>query len=378
MKILLAVEAMTAGVRRMADHASTRGYRLRLLAEDPTIYSDVDGLDVLTFPTRDHATLREYVRSERDTIGGVFSPTDTWGVVAAELREEFELPRRFTSARLRDLRDKQWVRNAVSGEPAGSLDQLPKILKPRGGTGSAGVTLVRTEDELRASLESLDDPAEYMTEPYYRGPVYSAELWSNGKATVFFGVTNRVLTAPPLFLEKVKTFPHEHGTPWEADVQRWARGLLEALRYDVGFAHIEFIETSHGFALVELNARMPGALITPAIDECTNFDPYALAVDDALNLEPDLPNSREIHAGHSHVSVYATSMGRLRGVDGLQELQNYPGRPGWTASKSVGDRVSDTHSYRARIGNVFATANTPALAQDRAIAASQALTVDIR
>lgn len=378
MKILLAVEAMTVGVRRMADHANKLGYHLRMLAEDPAIYSDVSGLDIVTFPTRDEAALHEFIQDTRDELGGIFSPTDTWGVAAAELREVFDLPRRFTAARLRDLRDKQWVRQALGSDFNVAADSFPQIIKPRGGTGSTGVTLIHSEGDLSRAFENVDDPSTFVIEPYYRGPVYSAELWSNGTTTIFFGVTNRILTDPLAFLEKVKTFPHECGTPWEADVERWAREVLATLQYNGGFAHIEFIETVDGFALVELNARMPGALITPAIDTCTNFDPYALAVDDALNREPELPAAREVHGGHSHVSLYASMTGQLHTVDGLGDLPNYPGSPGWMPSKSIGDQILDTSSYRARIGNIYATAATPALAQDRAVAASQAIKADIR
>lgn len=375
MKILLAVEAMTIGANKLAERAHELGYQLRLLAEDPSLYSDLDGVEVVIFPTRDHAALRSYVKGIRDDLGGIFSPTDTWGVIAAELREEFDFPRRHSAAQLRDLRDKQWVRRTL-GEVA--VDSFPRIIKPRGGTGSTGVTLVHNEDELASALDSVDDVSSYVIEPYYRGSHYSAELWSNGTTTVFFGATNRILTPPPLFLEKVKTFPHEHGTPWEASVEQWAQRILSTLDYRVGFAHLEFIETAAGFELVELNARMPGALITPAIETCTNYDPYALVIADALNRQPQLPERREIIGGHSHVSLYASATGRLTSIDRLPDLKNYPGAPGWVPAKSPGDEVPDISSFRARIGNVYATANSPALAQDRAIAASQVITVEIQ
>lgn len=85
-----------------------------------------------------------------------------------------------------------------------------------------------------------------------------------------------------------------------------------------------------------------------------------------------------VHGGHSHVSLYADTTGQLHSVDGIEDLPSYPGNPDWTPSKSVGDQIPDTNSYRARIGNVYATASTAALAQDRAVAASQAIRADIR
>ena len=95
---------------------------------------------------------------------------------------------------------------------------------------------------------------------------------------IFFGITNRILSDPPYFTERVKSFPWAADSQWETKVREWAFQLLRTLDYTLGLAHIEFIETSNGFRLVEINARMAGALITPGILATTNFNPYAMAV----------------------------------------------------------------------------------------------------
>ncbi|GAB2497259.1 hypothetical protein GCM10027031_00410 [Corynebacterium atrinae] len=53
---------MTTGASKLGEHAHELGYQLRLLAEDPSLYSDLDGVDVVAFPTRDDTALRDYVR----------------------------------------------------------------------------------------------------------------------------------------------------------------------------------------------------------------------------------------------------------------------------------------------------------------------------
>lgn len=373
--VLLAVEAMTLGVGRMRDHAARHGCELVVLAEDPTMYVDAGPTRVLRFPTGDRAALETYVAENARNLVNVFSATDTWGVAAAELRERFGFPSRFPAARLSRFRDKRWVQRQLG--VAERENDYPRVVKPRGGTGSTRITLVRDEREHRELLAGLDDPGGYFAQPYHRGPLYSAEIWANGSETAFLGVTNRITTEPPVFLERVKTFPHEHGTPWEAEVGDWARGLVGRLDYDLGFAHIEFIETAGGFELVEINARMAGALITPAVDHCTNYDPYAMVIADALCAEVELPASRLVTGGHSHLSVYAHRTGTFTSVEGVGLLADYPGDVGWLPAKGPGAAITDLTSHRARIGNVFATASTPALAQDRVLAASQAVRVHI-
>ena len=375
MKKLLAIEAMTLGVKRMADCAAGLGYQLELLAGDPSMYVDSADTPVTRFPTQDKEALASYIAERRKSIGGIFSSTDTWGVAAAELRETFSFPSRITSEKLSRMRDKKWVVDKLAGDAQAADVSYPMIAKPRRGTGKINVRLIESPEDHRRFAASVEEPDAYVFQKYHRGPLYSAEVWSNGKTFVFFGVTNRITTEPPQFLERVKTFPHEHDTPWEQSVKRWCEDLISQLDYDLGLAHVEFIETSEGFQLVEVNPRMAGALITPAIDHCTNYDPYALAVADALDIVPDLPDDRKITGGYCHVSLYADRLGRLEAVEGLETLVQYPGNAGWVPSKDPGMEIPELGTYRARIGNVFASGPSAAIAQDRAVAAASSVRV---
>lgn len=374
--LILAIESMTSGNLQMAEHADDLGYRLLILAEDCSIYSELDELDVVQFETRNYTSLRHYVSDRRDEIAAVFSPTDTWGIHAARLRDELGFTCRYSADELARFRDKQWVRQRLF-QTVETPKSYPRILKPRRGTGSSDILFAESEEQLEQALYARERD-DYVDEPFYQGPLYSAELYSDGSEVTFFGVTNRILTMPPIFLERVKTFPHAHGTEWERSVRQWSEDVLWSIGYNAGFAHLEFVETDHGFKLVELNARMPGALITPAIDECTNFNPYSMVIDDALGRGVDLPTEREISKGFSHVSLYADQTGILESVSGLNKLSNYPGSPTWVPSKEIGAAVTELGTYRSRIGNLYATADTPEIAQDRAIIASQMVEVTVR
>lgn len=373
--VLLAVEAMTLGVKRMADYAKTLGYQLELLADDPGMYMDRDDTPTTEFPTKDSQALEKYIQNRRSEIAGIFSSTDTWGLAAARLREKFDFPSRITSDKLSKMRDKAWVQKQITDnhDPA----TFPQIAKPRGGTGSMDIHILADPESRDQFLQKTDNPDSYLYQPFYHGPLYSAEIWCNGDQFIFFGVTNRIMSPPPLFLEQAKSFPHNPDTDWEQSVQIWVQKLVTTLNYDLGLAHIEFIETADGFQLVELNARMAGALITPAILDCTNYDPYALAIADALDIVPELPHKREIIGGYSHVSLYAHQTGRLDSVQGLDHLPAYPGKVGWMPSKDIGDHIAETSNYRARIGNVLAHGPSAIIAQDRALSAANSLQIII-
>jgi|GEM_PF-1654059 len=384
-KKLIAIEAMTLGIKAMAEHAASLGYEFELLTEDTSIYIDLGDTAVTQLSTRNSAALTAYVSAQHDEIASIFSCTDTWGVVAAELRETFGFASRITSSKLLRMRDKAWVQARLQEDNQADSSRVahhfPMIAKPRGGTGSTDIHLLETVAQRQQFLNRVDNPNAYVLQPFFRGPLYSAEVWSNGQTMAFFGVTNRIMTVPPRFLEQAKSFPHAANTLWEASVKVWAEDLIDKLNYDLGLAHIEFIETQDGFKLVDFNARMAGSLITPAIDKCTNYDPYAIAITDALDILPNaldaLPKARIIHGGYSHISIYAEHLGTLEAIDGIQALRDFPGDATWLPSKSIGSKITDTCTYRSRIGNIFAIGPSAAIAQDRALAAAAAIKVRI-
>lgn len=376
-KILLAIEAMSE-VDEMAAAADKHGYHLRVLAEDAAYYGDTEA-EVVAFPTRDHHELATYIEANRASIAQVFSVTDTWGVIASTIRDRFGFYQFGNTAKLKFFRDKDAVESTLIAHGfAERSNSWPKVMKLRNGTGKIGVYVAKSEHEVNEIVTMSGHKRDALVvQDFYFGPAYSAEVWRDSQHEIFFGITNRILSDPPYFTERVKSFPWAANSQWETEAKDWAFQLLRTLDYTLGLAHIEFIETSNGFRLVEINARMAGALITPGILATTNFNPYAMAVHQALNVPPCEIMTREIHGGYSHVSVYATSTGTISSIHGIDQLVHNPGAPTWIPSREIGDRIVEVGTYRSRIGNLMATGETAAIAQDRAISASRSISVEI-
>ncbi|GAA1474382.1 hypothetical protein P4N68_02495 [Corynebacterium felinum] len=325
-RILLAIEAMSE-VDEMAVAADKHGYQLRVLAEDPAYY-DSTHAEIVKFPTRDHEQLHAYVAARRSEISQVFSVTDTWGVVASKIRDAFGFYQFGDTTKLEFFRDKEAVQSElIALKLAQPSQSWPKIMKLRSGTGKMGVHLVSSEEEASAVIKSSGfDESDYVKQDFYLGPTYSAEVWRDATSEIFFGVTNRIVSKPPLFTERVKSFPWAADSVWEERVKAWVFRVLDALGYDLGLAHVEFIETTAGFELVEINPRMAGSVITPGILKTTHFNPYAMAVHQALNTQPCEKSEREILCGFSHVSLYASRVGIIKSIKGLENIHRYPGQ----------------------------------------------------
>lgn len=390
---VVSVEAMPAGVGHLFAAAARHGVDLLLLAGQPTMYLPGAPVECIEqCDTADDGAVRARLK-QVPLLVGLLSNTNTWGPLTARLAEEHGLPTSPASG-LEFLADKYQVRarlhergvephparyvaDLIAGTDAGYEWPRSWVVKPAVGTGSCGVHRARTRAELTDLAGALTEEADrYVVEPYFEGPVYSAEVYVRTGTCHLLGVTNRTLSPEPYFLELAKSFPHRRNTAWEAGVRNWVREVVQALGYHHGLAHIEFCDTVDGLRLIEVNARLGGALIGPAIVTATGFDPYDRLILDALGRhDAPVPEIAD-RGGFSHVSIYASRRGRFIGVDGLDRLAALPGEVTWTASKDPGEVVEHVGDYRARIGHVAATGEDAAQAQDRAEAAARI--VDVR
>lgn len=184
--------------------------------------------------------------------------------------------------------DKYWVRNrlreagltsldCLDEEASQALQEWPKpgtayFFKPRNGGGSAYVKKVRDLDQLREAAAEWDrDEVHkleilraflkrgqgYFLEQEAKGELLSAEgLTSRGRYE-FFGLTGRLLLASDSTIEVGSTFPREH--PRLGEVRELAAAIHEALGYQHGPSHVEFMVPAEGpIEMVEFNPRLAG------------------------------------------------------------------------------------------------------------------------
>lgn len=134
--------------------ADKHGYRLQVLAEDVSYYGETKS-QIIAFPTRDHKKLVAYVEDNRASIKQVFSLTDTWGVIASEIRDQFGFYQFGDTDKLKFFRDKGAVEAALISQGFAKHSQSwPKVLKLRNGTGKIGVYLAKSELETEYILRT--------------------------------------------------------------------------------------------------------------------------------------------------------------------------------------------------------------------------------
>ncbi|MFC0106885.1 ATP-grasp domain-containing protein [Kibdelosporangium aridum] len=374
---IVALEALTFGLGHMARAVAKAGERLCLLTGVREIYRhelSQLSLDVIDVDTTDTAACAAVLKEIPD-LHGLINSTDTWFVPGAELTAQFGLPGR-TVASAQFLRDKLKVRQRLHehGLSPAPGNTLPAVLKDSAGTSSRNVWLVRTGEQLQAALDeaaSSDLKGRLFAEPLFAGPVYSAETITWEGQTRLLGVLSRHVTG---VREDAAAFPVAFPQEVQAELAWWVSRVLDAVEYEQGFAHIEFVFTVDGPQLVEINPRIGGALVGEALCRTLGVNVYESMIDMALGKAPGLLEHAEATGpAVAFALVYPTEQGILETIDGLDQLAAYPGTPEWYPTKAVGDRIDHLTDQRGCVGIVLTEGPTAELAMHRAMAAAAAV-----
>ncbi|MGW6267531.1 ATP-grasp domain-containing protein [Streptomyces sp. NPDC055060] len=393
---IAALEALTFGLGRLVEAAEAAGHRLCLLTGDRSVYRhelerlQSGALDVVDVDTHDAAASAAALAAVPG-LKGLINQTDTWSVPGAHLAAELGLPGPDPAA-VRVLRDKARVRNLLHGQGLGggparmvaagpaAADEvlrqvgLPLVLKDSAGTSSRNVWLIRDERQLHAALrEAARRPftGRLFAEPFFAGPLYSAETLSWAGETKLLGVLSRRLAPEPSVREEAAAFPVALPEPDLALIEDWVARVLAAAGHDAGFAHVEFVLTADGPELVEINRRIGGALVGEALCRALRTNVYDAMVAVALGLRPallDAPTATGPATGF--VLVYPDRPGTLTGWSGLDGLSVFPGSPEWYPTAAPGDRLEHVHDQRGCTGIVLAEGATSELALHRALSAA--------
>ncbi|MFB9467192.1 ATP-grasp domain-containing protein [Streptomyces cinereospinus] len=399
---VVCLESLTFGLGRLVRAADALGERLRLLTRDPAYYAyELAGLppgalDVVETDTFDVQRLSEDLHRTPE-LHGLISSTDTWTLVGAELTTRHDLPG-LDPAVLRLTRDKAAVRNRLhergltrgraveATAPGTDLRELllkeaglPAVLKDTAGTGSQNVWLVRDGEELDAALGEAAGrrlTGRLFAEPYFTGPVYSAETLTWSGRTRLLGVSSRLMSPEPHFREEITAFPVAFPEARRVSLERWLGEVLAALGYTDRFAHVEFVLTADGPEVVEVNPRIGGALVGEGLCRALGVNVYEAMIEAALGRRPRLMDAA-LPGGPAVAFVlgYPAAPGTFTGVAGLDRLAAMPGSPAWYPVKRIGDAVEHLGDSRGYAGIVYAEAETAELATHRAVAAANAVRV---
>lgn len=146
--------------------------------------------------------------------------------------------------------------------------EYPVIIKPRDNSGSRGVKLCRSKEELEASMSEAFEVSKLDTvlvEEFIEGPEYSIEgLHHDGKSEVI-QFTEKKTTEFPYNVELGHIQPANISDENKQKIREIITKIGEALNFVNCPSHTELKINEHGFYVIETSPRLGGDYITSTL-----------------------------------------------------------------------------------------------------------------
>ncbi len=243
------------------------------------------------------------------------------------------------------------------GEAEGLAGQItyPCISKPTDNSGSRGVALIRSPEELEEALaysSSCGRTGRVILEEYLSGPEVSVEAFATEGTCHILAVTDKLTTGAPHFVELGHTQPTAIEPAGEEAIRALAAAAMKAVGIENGPAHIEIMLTADGPKMIELGARMGGDFITTdLVPLSTGVDMLGATILLSCGETPDVsPKFREASA----VRYFQAEAGVIRAIRGVAEAEAVPGVCRVELFRAVGDTVGGIENSADRTGCIIA------------------------
>ena len=332
------------------------------LCEDATCRGDVDAFEVVGGQDYE-GTCAVVDKYSIDAI--VTAATDKPLVMMARIAEKYGFP--FYS-----VETAQWSTDKfqmkqrfelgdvphAKGRLVKSVDETddmvyPVIVKPRDNSGSRGVKLCRTKEELE---QSMAEALEYskldsvLVEEFIEGPEYSIEgLHYDGKSEVI-QFTEKKTTEFPYNVELGHIQPANISEENKQKIREIVVMIGKALKFENCPSHTELKINERGIFVIETSPRLGGDYITSTLTPLStgiNMEDQLLHI--ALGENVDTQSGRVEKA--SGVCFLNLPCGKVTAIDtAISEVSNWPNVYSFATSLKVGDEIHPITSSLNRYG----------------------------
>ncbi|WP_297647013.1 ATP-grasp domain-containing protein [uncultured Treponema sp.] len=239
--------------------------------------------------------------------------------------------------------------------------EFPVIVKPRDNSGSRGVRLCRTEEELQSCM---DEALEYshldsvLVEEFIEGQEYSIEsLHYNGRTEVI-QFTEKKTAEFPYNVELGHKQPANLTENQKKEIRSVISRIAEALKFDNCPSHTELKINDRGIFVIETSPRLGGDYITSTLVPLStgiNMENQLLNI--ALGESVDVNSGRKAKA--SAVCFFYLPEGTITRIDNkINEVRNWRNVVSFDFKLKEGDSVNKITSSLNRYGQFIIQADS--------------------
>jgi biotin carboxylase len=282
------------------------------------------------------------------------------------------------------VRDPAQVRRFMADHPG------PIVLKPADRQGSVGTMIIddpATIDEAWAECLREDEgptvpdrrpgDAHMLAERFVRGSEYSVEMLVNKGRPVFANVTRKVLVEGPHPVEIGHVAPAGIPERLAGTLRAATEKVVEAVGFQTGIVHCEWILCDDTPYLVECAGRFAGGSIIELITRSYLVD-LVRAFWTIMSGDP-LPGPLPTFAVAQVTAVWfvRAEPGEVQAVDGIEQALAAPGVISCQVDVKPGDRVAELRNSWHRVGSAMAAASTATEALERARKAAELVQIKV-
>ena len=262
-----------------------------------------------------------------------------------------------------------WYR--VVNDPAEALEithhiTYPCITKPTDSSGSRGIMLAHTPEELITAVAYSAENGRggnVIIEEYMQGPEVSVEVIVWQGEVHILQITDKLTAGSPCFVEMGHTQPSQLPGSALDEIKDLTIRAVKAIGIDNSPAHVEVMLTKDGAKMIELGARLGGDFIASHLTPLsTGIDIIKATIDICLGQTPELAPRWNRGAAIRYV---ATSCGTIQSISMPSDVYNQPGVQEIAITVKLGDLVKSIRSSDDRIGFVIADGESADQAADR-------------
>ncbi|MER9058353.1 acetyl-CoA carboxylase biotin carboxylase subunit family protein [Mesorhizobium sp. M0910] len=356
------------------------------LSADPTRYDHfaAKGAETIRVDTDDlDALIRECSRLRATyDIAGITSAADSFYATVGKLCRHFDLPgpnpeaieqcldkytqRQLLAASGVPIPAYRLAANAADVEDSAAEIGLPVVVKPVVGSGSVGVRLCRTADEVvQHTIHLLGgthigrSSPRILVEEFAQGPLCVAEIM--GKEVI--GISTLDFGPPPHFVYHENTYPAVLTDEEHERISDISLSCLRALGLGWGPTNIELRWTKRGPIVIEVNPRLSGSPGPQMVKLASGIDLVAEHIKLAIGGNVNLRRRRSQTAAAQF--LVPDRDGILDWIDGASPAASVPGVAEVKFYINSQTPIVRKGDYRDCIGYVIAA--SPTLEQSKAI-----------
>lgn len=380
LKKIVFIESNTTGTgEEFIKSAFRNNFGVIFITSNPTKYKFID--ELLIYPilldTSSIEIIYNYLKDIPDLVA-VISTSELFVYKAAKVANLLSLPHNnpesiekcrnkyifnkfLADAKLAHIKTKIIDQNNCSEFELTELSKefyFPVIIKPNLATGSTGVKLCKSLEEIVDQVNYLSNIG-YLTQgiliqEYIQGEEFSIEIVVSESIYHILGITKKYLSPEPYFVEVGHVFPAQLDNFVRDKICSFMIKALKTINFKLGAVHIEFRIVNQNVYIIEINPRLAGGMIPILIEQSQSIKLIDNLIKLYIGQDVDFtPKSSFITKIEFFLPKTEGKLKDIKGFDKVMKFHNIL----VGIYKSIGDTIELNHDYTDRLGFIIAKSN---------------------